>query len=173
MTAVNKIESSLSEFFRRPRLPSGAKDFVSVLWPWGTLAFALVRLFNAWELWDLTQAVTRMQGYNVYYAANPYSLSSVEKIFLYIGIGLLALQAVVLLMAFSELRKRTAYGWKLSFIGGLLTVLYAAVALFIRDQGASVCVSNLIISVVGFYLLFQVQSRFRTPRKRTQRTKIN
>jgi len=159
---VKKLEPKVAKLFRRsPRLPSGFKDIVSELWPWLAAAFGILQAFNAWELWDLTQAVTRMQGYNIYYAANPYSLSSADKWFACVGIVLLATQAVVLFTAFSELRNRSVRGWELSFVVGILNVGYAIDAIFVRDQGFSTFLYNLVVSVIGFYLLFQIQSRYK------------
>jgi O-antigen/teichoic acid export membrane protein len=63
-------------------------------------------------------------------------------------------------MAVSPLMKRLRRGWDLLFLSALINLVYAVVTIFIDSRGIGSFFLSLLSSAIGFYLLFQVRSKF-------------
>ncbi len=164
MEIVQRADAKLSGVFKgMPPLSNDAREGLAKAWPWIALVFGILQLLAAYSLWRLTQYVSILNdlaqslgtysGYNV-------GISSFDKIMIYLGVIVLALDAVILLLAFPKLRARQRAGWDLLFLGVLLNVVYAVVVLFVNGRGVGSFIMNLIGSALGFYLLYQVKDKF-------------
>lgn len=165
MAALKKAEQSLQDVFKGlPPLPANAKESLAKAWPWLALVFGVLQLAAAWALWRLTQVTQALSDFanslSVYYTGRTVGLSSLDKTLIYLGLAVLVVDAVILLMAYPELKKRTARGWDLLFLGALLNLLYAVLTIFIDGRGMGSFIFSLLGSGVGFYLLFQVREKY-------------
>jgi hypothetical protein len=75
-------------------------------------------------------------------------------------VAVLAVEAVILLLAFPKLQKRQRAGWDLLFLGALINVVYAVLQIFTYQRGVGSFIMSLIGSALGFYLLLEVKSKF-------------
>ena len=162
MDFIKKIEEKLAALFKGlPDLKDGSREALVGAWPWIALVFGILQLFAAWALWGLVRAAESILGeYSRYYVNYPEALSGAEKFVIYLGIVVLLVDAVILLMAYPELKKRARRGWELLFLGALLNVAYSFVSLFIHERGFGSFLFSLLGSAVGFYLLFQVRGKY-------------
>ena len=170
MSALAQLETTLANIFKpAPNLPKNVREALAKAWPWVTLVCAILQLLGAWALWGLLTAADRMSDYAFYYTRDTYSFSSGEKMIVYAAAALLVVEGVLLLMAFSELQKRSARGWRLVFLVAVLNVLYSITVLLIRDRGFGSFFLNGIASVIGFYLLFQLKPLFKAKARKAPR----
>lgn len=162
MKLVEQAESSLAGVFKAaPKLSDSAKESVAKVWPWLALIFGVLQLWAAWVLWDLLDKVDKVSDLFGSYFGSVVGYSGKDKVFIYMSLGVLVLDAVVLLMAYPKLVKRSMAGWKLLFLGSLLNVVYSFFNLFIQGRGFGNFLAALVGSAVGFYLLFQVREKYR------------
>ena len=166
MELVRKIEDKMSDWFKGlPPLPEGGREGLAKAFPWIALVFGILQLIAAWGLWNLTRTVDVLNTYvNTYYQATGTAanvgISSTDKVVIYVGLIVLAVDAVILLMAFSPLSKRDRRGWDLLFLSALINLVYAVVSIFINGRGFVSFIFSLLGSALGFYLLFQVKSKY-------------
>ncbi len=165
--ALKTVEDQLSGVFKGlPALPENAKESLVKAWPILALIAGLVQLFVAWGLWSIVSRVSKVnEVYNslsVYYTGMRMGLSSMDKTILYLGIIILAINAVILLMAYPQLQKRARKGWELVFLAALINVAFAVVELFAVDRGLGNFIFSLLGSAIAFYLLFQVKDKYKT-----------
>ncbi len=161
MEIVKKAESVLAGLFKNaPKMSSSAKETLAKAWPWIALVFGVLQLWAAWILWDLVRAVDKVSTYFGVYLSDVYGYSSKDKFFIYLGLAVLVLDAVILLMAYPKLVKRQKKGWELIFLGALLNGVYSVLNLFISGRGFSDFFFALLGSAIGFYLLFQVKEKY-------------
>lgn len=167
MSVVKQLETTIEGLFKSaPPMPENAKKSLVNAWPWIALVFGVLQLLVALGLWGIVSAAERAVNvantYSMIYAGQTVSLSALDKTAIYLGLIVLVVDAVILLRAYPELKKRTRRGWDLLFLGSLLNLLYAVVSLFINQRGVGSFVFSLLGSAVGFYLLFQVKSHYHT-----------
>ncbi len=159
------LESQLEGLFKgTPKLPEKSKESLVNAWPWIALVFGVLQLLVAWGLYgalrvatpllDYATEISRAYGYN-------YGLSSTDKMIIYLGLIMLVVDAVILLMAYPKLKTRSKGGWDLLYLGSLVNVAYAVLALFEHGQGVGSFIFSLLGSAVGFYLLFQVKDKYK------------
>lgn len=162
MSAVKQWEDKIGGLFKgAPALPENGKEGLVKAWPWIALIFGILQLLAAWALWGLMRTAESVVNlYNAYYVNYPDVMNGFDKFVIYLGIAVLLVDAVILLMAYPELKKRSKRGWDLLFLGALINLAYAVVSLFINDRGFGSFIFSLIGSAVGFYLLFQVRGKY-------------
>jgi hypothetical protein len=161
LKTIKKLEDKIAPFFKDlPALPGSSRESLVKAWPWIALVFGVLQLFAAWALWNLIRAAQVAVGYGSLYIRHPYAMSGTDRLVSYAGIGFLLVDAVILLKAYPELKKRSRRGWELLFLGLCLNVVYSVVSLFISGRGVGSFIFSFIGSGVGFYLLFQVRSKY-------------
>ncbi len=166
MAALQSAEQKLGDVFKGfPPLSKSVKESLANAWPWIALVFGVLQLLAAYWLWDLTRRVTVLNDFaNSFARANgspEVGLNSADKTLIYMGIAILAVDAVILLMAFPHLKTRARRGWDLLFLGSVINVVYSVVTLFIDGRGFGSFLFGLLGSAVGFYLLFQVRELYK------------
>jgi predicted neutral ceramidase superfamily lipid hydrolase len=162
MSAVKKAENQLEQIFKGlPQLPEASKESLVKAWPWIALIFGVLQLIVALALWNFVRNFDSSYLNSVsLYLTGREALSGFDKMVIYFGLLILVVDGIILLMAYPALKTRSRRGWDLLFLGSLLNVAYAVVALFMRDHGMGTFLSSLVGSAVGFYLLFQVRSKY-------------
>src|SRR4030095_3265872 len=162
MSTVKNLENKLEGLFKNvPSLPASSKEGLAKALPWIALIFGILQLFAGWALWNLIRTTEEViSQYNAYYVNYPDAMSGFDRLIIYLGIIVLIVDAVILLMAYPELKKRSRRGWDLLFLGALINLAYAITSLFISDRGFGSFFFSLLGSAIGFYLLFQVRGKY-------------
>ena len=164
MFSVTQIEKYLHGLYKNaPALPRNVRDSLAKATPWLALIYGILQILGAFALAGILSQANRIeQAYDRAFGttANIPVLSSAEEILIYIGIGLLFIQAVLLLLSVPRLMRFEYKGWGHLFLVFLINVLYAVTALFISDRSISSFLWNILVCVIGFYLLFQIRGHF-------------
>lgn len=162
MELVKKAETALAGIYKgAPKMSDKSRESLAKAWPIIALVFGVLQLWAVWVLWDLVRVADRTISYFGTYLGGVYGYSAKDKFFIYLGIVMLAVDAVILLMAYSPLKNRQKKGWDLLFLGALLNVVYGVANLFITGRGVADFIGSLIGSAIAFYLLFQVREKFK------------
>lgn len=166
MEFVKKIEDKLAELFKSaPKLSDSSKETLVKIWPWLALIGGILQLLAG--LWMFRWA---KYGSDVIDRANDFyrsiGVDAIEasrfSVWVWLGLIFLIAQGVLLLLAYPKLTKRLKSGWDLLFLVGLLNVLYAVISLFIEGRGGFFSlIWNLLISAVGFWLLFATRDKYK------------
>ena len=165
MSTLKTLEKQIGDLFKDlPALPKNIKDFLVQVWPYLALIFGVLQLFAAWGLWGLMRVANPYIEYanelNRYAGVQNIGYSSTDKMIIYSGIAILAVNAVIMLMALSPLKARAQRGWDLLFLATLINVVYGVVQIFISGQGIGSFIMSLLGTAVGLYLLFQVKDMY-------------
>lgn len=166
MEVVRKLENQLSDLYKgAPALSKSTKDSIAKVWPVIVLVLGILQLLAAWSLWRLfdrvNDAAEFVNSFTQYYTNQTVGYSAFDKTLIYLGIALLAVEAVLLLMAYSPLKNRQRRGWDLVFLVMLLQVVYAIATVFIDGRGIGSFIFNLLGAAVGFYFLFQIRDHYK------------
>lgn len=158
---MEQLENKLNELLVTKmslKLPEGGKKFLVQAMPWlvliGAILAVLAGLGSFMAIMALNSAMYGLGsvGYAVTYGTN-YNL------ILWLGVIMLAVQAVIGFMAFSPLKERKKKGWNLIFWTDLLYIVYALVNAVLSANIGSFILS-LVFSVIGLYLLFQIRGAY-------------
>lgn len=162
MERVRGIENKLADLFKDlPALPKNAKKTIVEYWPYVVLVIGILQLAAAWSLWrfydNANQLVGGLNSFISAYTNEAIGFSAFDKVVIFFSIAILAVQAVILLMAYGPLRARERKGWDLLFLVALSQVVYSVLAAFIDGRGFGSLVFGLIGAAIGFYFLFQIR----------------
>jgi hypothetical protein len=141
-----------------PALPENGKKALVKYWPILALVFGILQIFAVLALWNLGHTVSAYLS-----VVSAYGVTHMPSLglFYYLGVAVLAADAVILLAAYSPLKAHSKKGWDLLFLGSILNVLYGIVILFDSAYGGfDRLLGSLLGSAVSFYLLFQVRDYY-------------
>jgi hypothetical protein len=167
MGTLDKLETTMAGWFKgAPKLSDSSKETLVKIFPWLALIGGILQLLSALALFNWARVANDYVDY-----ANSLSrafggeevVSSRWDVWVWVGLAVLAVDAVILLLAYPKLKKREKGGWDLLFLSGLLMVAYAVVSVFMEYRGGVFgLVWNLIVSAVIFYLLFAVRDKYKS-----------
>lgn len=165
MGASLPLEKSLDDLFvkQAPALPDGGKKALVQYLPWINLVLGLISLYTAWVLWHWAHLANSIINYaNTFSAAygGPTVATNRLSIGLWIGIAVLAVEALLYIAAFPGTKDRKKAGWNLLYYALLLNIVYGVVVLFTDYGSVGNLIGALIGSVIGLYLLFQIRSSY-------------
>lgn len=164
MEVLHKIEDQLAPVFKDlPELPKGAKDALVNWLSYIALIFGIIEIIAAIGLFGvITTANSALNYVNQLsiYATGHSAYTGVDLITIYAGIGLLAVNAIILLMAYGPLSKKMKKGWDLFFLSNIINVLYGVLEIFMVGRGIGSFLASLVGSAIGLYLLFQIRDRY-------------
>lgn len=164
---MRELENKLAELYKgAPALPKKAKDTIVEYLPYVVLVLGVLQLLAALALWRLADAAERLAEFgnalSAYYGGADVGVSAFDKTIIYLGVGLLVIEAVLMLMAVSPLLKRLRRGWELLFLVSLLQIAYSVVLIFVDTRGVGSFIMSLIGAAIGFYFLFQIREYYKT-----------
>lgn len=171
MRALEPLERNLDDFFvnQSPPLPSNAKKALVYYLPWINLALGLLTLYSVYVIWHWAHLASNLINYanSISAAYGGPQISSNRLTFgIWLGLIVLALEAVLYIIAFPATRGRKKSGWNLMFYAFLINVVYGVVILFTDYGSLGTLIWTLIGSFVGLYLLFQIRGNYNTAKRR-------
>lgn len=131
-------------FAKAPALPASAREVLVQFAPWISLVFGVLLV------------LVSLGGLGVGSALAPFAMYAGvggNATFLLVASIVGIVQGVVMVLAFSPLKKRATAGWNWWFWAEVLSVVSAVVSFNL--------VGAVINALVGFYLLFQVRSYYK------------
>lgn len=164
MSELQRVENSLEKLFKGlPNISEQARESVAKVLPVLAIIGGLFQLAASYWVFKLAHVADQVDQFIKSYSVltgGVYGLSSTDKFLIYVGAVVLLVEAVILFMAYSGLKERKKRGWDLLFLGALINVAYSVVSLFITGRGFGSFLFGLIGSAFGFWLLFQVRSKY-------------
>src|SRR5690348_12207738 len=115
MAALDSLEKSLGDVYKSaPALPADAKKNIVQWVPVINLILGLFSLWSAYELWHWARAVNAIAN-----AVNSYTqaltgqsvVTNHYSVGLWVGVVAIAVQGVIMLMAYAPLKDRQKRGW--------------------------------------------------------------
>ncbi len=165
MGASLPLEKSLDDLFvkQAPALPDGGKKFLVQYLPWINLILGLVSLYGAYVLWNWAHLANSFVNYansvSAAFGAPPVAVNRLS-VGLWIGIAVLAVEALLYIAAFPGTKARKKSGWNLLYYALLLNIVYGIVVLFTDYGSVGNLIGAIIGSAIGLYLLFQIRSSY-------------
>ncbi|HVA11349.1 MAG TPA: hypothetical protein VNG32_04270 [Candidatus Dormibacteraeota bacterium] len=159
------LETSLNDLFvkKAPALPAGGKKFLVEYLPWINLILGLISLYTAWVLWHWAHFANSLVNYaNSLSAAygGPVVATNRMTVGIWLGIAVLAVEAILYIAAFPGTRDRKKSGWNLLYYALLINIVYGVLVLFTNYGGVANLIGAIIGSAIGLYLLFQIRSSY-------------
>lgn len=166
MTKLHKLERKLDKIFNEdfPSLPTKTKKLIVKYIPWISLIGGLLSLWADWELWRWGHLASLSYVTNLtnFYSGAKLVQSSNQMSFgIWLGIIVLAIEAIIYITAYFGLKSQKENGWNLVFYGALINLLYGIVIAFTSYGGFGSLIWSIIISVIVLYILFQIRSAYR------------
>lgn len=163
MALLQTAEQTVGDLFKgAPKLAESTKETIAKVWPWLALIGGLLQLLGALSLYRWASATSEFTNYvNDIYGTNV--IAERWTVWIWAGLAFMAVEAVLLLLAFPKLKNRQKSGWDLLFLVALLNVVYAVVSVFM-DYGGGVfgLFWNLVVSAVVMWLLFATRDKFKS-----------
>jgi hypothetical protein len=164
MAALDSLEKSLEGIFVKnaPALPERGKEVVVSWLPWINLILGILTLWAVLTLWHWAHLANNAVDYINQLNATYGTGTVVHKLtgMVWLGLIVLAIEAVLYLMAFPATRARQKSGWNLMFYALLVNLVYGIIVLFTDYGGFGTFLSYLLGSVIGLWLLFQIRGKY-------------
>lgn len=132
-------------YAKAPALPVNAREFIVSVSPWLALIFGVLTILASLSAFGISAVATPFLALG---GASPLMLMLVAVL----GLA----QGVLMVAAFSPLRRRVARGWTLLFWVEVLGVVSSVLSLSVGSV-----VVGVIIAAIVFYFLFQVRPYYK------------
>lgn len=172
MAVMKDLEKSLEKVFvdSAPKLPERGKEVLVEWLPWINLILGILTLWSVYWLWHWAHLANRFIDYanqlNQYYGGPGIQTHRLTAL-VWLGLIVLAVQAVLYLMAFPATRARQKRGWDLMFYALLVNLVYGIVTIFTDYGGIGNFIGSLIGTAIGLWLLFQIRGKYMGARHTT------
>ncbi len=154
------LEVALDDVFgskAQYQLPENIKKMLVEFAPWLALVGGVLGILSAYNLW---QWAHRLESINrVFGDIIPAQNVSLGLMF-WLSIAATLLFAALALLAFPGLKAKKKVGWNLMFYSMIANVAYGVVSLFYDGGGVGSLLTALVMSAIGFYILFQIRSNY-------------
>lgn len=165
MAAMQDVENKLDELFvkKAPALPNGVKEWIVKYLPWINLVLGVFSLYSVYVIWHWAHYANNLIDYaNQISAAYGGTQISTNRLSVGIWLGLivLAIEAILYIVAFPATRARKKSGWDLLFYALIVNVVYGIVMVFTSYGGFGSLLGSLIGTLIGLYFLFQIRAKY-------------
>lgn len=158
------LEKWLDETYKKlpVQLPEGARKWLADNAWWLTLLGGILALWGAWGFWQTGHYVSDLARWadQLSRATGGTGTSTDLGVMWYLALASLVVEGVLYLMAFSSLKEHKKSGWNLLFYASLVGVVMGVLQAFVPGYGMGSLVGVVIGVVIGWFVLFQVRSKF-------------
>ncbi|HET7059766.1 MAG TPA: hypothetical protein VFH99_00390 [Candidatus Saccharimonadales bacterium] len=173
MSAFRSLEKNLDDWLvkQAPPLPPNAKRTLVEYLPWINLILGVLTLYSVYIIWHWAHLANNFINYanSVGAAYGAPQIAANRLTFgIWLGLVVLAAEALLYLAAFPATRDRKKSGWDLMFYAFLVNVAYGVVILFTAYGGFGSLIWTLIGSAIGLYLLFQIRGNYKATTARSR-----
>ena len=152
MDQLKPIEDKLADIFKNvPALPETTKKMLADWWKWLALIGGAMQIILAYGLYIWGKDINKsVDSINKFIGAFGQTQQAQKlSIFYWVSLVMLAVDGVILLMAYSGVKAYKKSGWNLLFLGALLNAVYALFSAFNGRDGFSSLFSSLIGTAVA------------------------
>lgn len=162
---ANQLEASLEGVFKKtPKISDKARNVIVEWAPWADLVIGLFMVWAVYWLWHWAHVANALVDYaNQLSASLGYGTVASTRMgaMVWVGLVVLAVEAVLYLAAFPGLKSRSKGGWNLVFWAAILNAVYGIVALFTDYGGFGNFLGYVIGTLVGLWILFQIKPAYK------------
>lgn len=166
---LGKIENGLAPIYKGlPDLPKNGREWLVKAAPVLAVIVGVVQLLMAWSLWHVAHVNNSIVNLaNQTYGTNLVA-STGTGLFYWLSFGVLIIEALILLAAYSGLRNKQKKGWNMIFLATLVNALYGVLVVFDNTYGG---VGRFVFTIIGtaiaLYFVFEIRSYYgKTGRKK-------
>jgi hypothetical protein len=164
MGAQTNLENKMDEMLVKKapfQIPENGRKALVEYAPILAIIGGILSAVAAWGLWRAGHAVNELVDLaNSYARAVGVDTVNNLDVFFYAGVAALAVQAVLMFVAYSPLKERSKRGWDILLLSTLINFVYG-LSVAVSDYGT---VGNLIGSVIGvvigLYILAQIRGHY-------------
>ncbi len=163
---TNGLEKQLDNVFGKqaPKMPEGAKKAFVKWMPILALIGAVLSVLGIWSTWAAATATNSLVKYaneisRVFGDGTTVSETRLT-VWVWVALAFLVVNLVLCVMAYAPLKAHSKKGWNLVFYSSLVNVLYSVVTLFIEGNGIGYFITGLLVTAVGFWILFQIRPAY-------------
>jgi uncharacterized membrane protein len=165
--ALQQLETKLDEVLNKKapvKLPESVrKNLANNFW-WIALILGILQLWAAWTLWHLAHYLDPLYDRAADFVNSYYGYTVVDNdlnMFYYVAIGVLIVDAIILLLATPGLKAHKKTGWNFLFYSLILNVAYGIIRIF-SDVGGGfgAFLWVLVVTTVTAYFIFQIRDYF-------------
>ena len=147
-TQAKQLSRPLEDAYAKvPALPANIRELIVTIAPWLSLIFGVLMV------------LTGIGGLGLFTALSPFTAlygGVGYSVFLMISSVVIIVQGVLMLLAFSPLKKRALRGWNLLFWSEVLAVVSSVVSLRVGSV-----VWAIVGAAIALYFLFQMKSYYK------------
>lgn len=156
MAGLDDLEVKLNDAVEKntPKIPENGRRALVKYLPYLALIGGVLTLINAWDLWRAAHALSEIS------AAFGVTIASNISTIVWISLIVLLVESILYFLAYPGLKDRLKQGWNYLYYVALINVGYGVVLLFSDFGGASELLIRLLVSALGFYLLFQIREYY-------------
>ena len=171
MSALKSLENNLDDLFNKqaPAMSANGRKALVQYIPWISLILGLISLWTVYVLWHWAHLTNNLINYaNSISAAygGPAITTNRLSFGIWLGLAVLAVEAVLYILAYPGLRDHKKSGWDLLFYALIINVAYGAVIMFTDYGSVSNLIWTIIGSAIGAYFLFQIRGSYKSARNK-------
>ena len=163
MKILKDLEKLLNDLFKGlPPLPESVKKWLADnAWIFAIIGIVLSVIAG---LFLLTSAIFVSTAVNSNYVESLYvdQATNVNRFIFaaWLALAALSVNIFILLKAYPKLKVKARAGWDLMFLSMVLWLVFYALNWIRYSQGVGSIVLDILVSFVGFYILFQIRDKF-------------
>ncbi|HEY1085715.1 MAG TPA: hypothetical protein VGE34_03240 [Candidatus Saccharimonadales bacterium] len=159
------LEKALDDLFHKTikvELPENIKKWIADNAWWIVLVGGILSLLSAFSVWQAATATSRLLDYANQLSASVGVASTSQNIGIvtYVAIAGIVAQAVMMLLAFQQLKEYKKSGWNLMFYTSYISLAIGVVYVFSSLYGVASLIGSLVGVFIGWFFLFQVRKYF-------------
>jgi uncharacterized membrane protein YhaH (DUF805 family) len=176
MSSIQKqLEKIMDEYLVKKapfQIPLNAKKAITSWAPWIALVIGLLSLLSALSLWSLAREADKYIDIS-YEIGRTYGIESTARdvsTMVYVSIVVLAIQGIILAVAFKGLQEKSkSRGWDLLLLSTLLGFAYSFSTLFISNlRTGTDFIFSLLGALIGLYILAQIKDRYKNDKAKAK-----
>lgn len=147
---MEQLEKFFEDLFTKKiawQIPAKGKEFIVQIAPWVAIIIAVLSI----------PAILAIFGIGSFFGSLAFSFGVSMGFKYYVGIAILAVQVILMFMAFPGLKDRKIKGWKYIYYSDLISGVYGIVSAY----GVGDAIGSLLGTAIGLFILFQVKSYYK------------
>ncbi|MBP7760564.1 hypothetical protein KA093_02110 [Candidatus Saccharibacteria bacterium] len=144
------------------KMPEGGRTWIANNVWWLALVGGVLSLLSAWNAYQATRYVSQLGAF-VDEFARQYGTTTLSDSFgftYYAAVVAMAVQGVLMLMAFQKLKVHQKAGWNLLFYSSLISLVMGILYVFTPYYGVASMIGVAIGVSIGWWIIFQIRNKF-------------
>lgn len=145
-----------------PAIPANGRKWLADNAWWLALVGGILSVWGLWSMWQAANLVNQLGAWADRISAS-YGVATTSSqlgVMWYAALAAMAVQAVLMFLAFQPLKEHKKSGWNLLFYSSLVSLVVGVVYLFVPAYGISSLLGMVVGTAIGWYILFNIRGHF-------------